>query len=165
MSNGRRLRQPGPAAESRAGTYPMMPPGTCRESSWVLAACYDELEYVEGILVMIIPTTDGQVVRGHIEHAWNVTPDGTVIDSTLSLIHRQGAQAGRLTLQYLPGDSGESQWVNDPDGSARITALARRRTSGLSRDARHKVVAAIGQSFISDLDDWPMPETPAAFAR
>jgi hypothetical protein len=68
--------------------YPDMPSGACRESSWILAACYPELEYVEGTRTMILHVREEggtgpvQVIRDEIEHAWNVTPDGKIVDST-----------------------------------------------------------------------------------
>jgi hypothetical protein len=54
-----------------------MPPGTCYLSSRILAECFPELEVRYGTLTWL--------ERGELfgmEHAWNVRPDGTIVDST-----------------------------------------------------------------------------------
>jgi hypothetical protein len=72
-------------------------PGTCFPSSRVLTLLYPELSYVEG---QVFFTYAGREINGlsHVEgqavltydgglplgHAWNETPDGHVIDSTLA---------------------------------------------------------------------------------
>jgi hypothetical protein len=63
--------------------YPKMPRGTCYQSSRTLADLYPELSYVEGyveIAPQLMDRPGAAPVR--VAHAWNVTPHGTVVDST-----------------------------------------------------------------------------------
>ena len=134
----RRLRRENPTVRA----YPVMPPGTCRESSWVLAACYPELEYVEGHRTVILHTTEG-VIRDTIEHAWNVTRRGEVVDSTLGSDLRQAAAA----LEYLPGDPADSWPASIPDAANAMAAAARSQTLGRRPAERRKIVEAFGEMF------------------
>lgn len=82
--------------------YPQMPKGTCYQSSRIMAAMYPELSYVEGWMVFTdedgadIITPSG--VPMAIEHAWNVTPDGEIVDST------RDVRFDDLPRRYEPGE-------------------------------------------------------------
>lgn len=70
--------RPQPRDDHRSITdYPRMPPRTCNLSPQILAEIYPELSVICGRLTWRM--SYGQV---DISHAWNVTPDGTIFDST-----------------------------------------------------------------------------------
>jgi hypothetical protein len=70
-------------------TYPTMPPHTCHQSSRILAWLYPELSYVEGQIVLL--DDDGRDVVDRdgrpwsMDHAWNETTAGEIVDSTWHL--------------------------------------------------------------------------------
>jgi hypothetical protein len=55
-----------------------MPAGGCYANATAIANEYSELEYQQGILVMII---DGKPIAS-VCHAWNTGPAGQIIDTT-----------------------------------------------------------------------------------
>jgi hypothetical protein len=60
--------------------YPERLPAThCWQNARLMAQRHPELRYVEGWLV--IPWPDGSEMF-RLEHAWNETPDGSIIDAT-----------------------------------------------------------------------------------
>ncbi len=65
--------------QSRA--YPAMVPGACYESAAILSAIWPRLRYAEGTRVMEILDPRGVIDSSAVEHGWNETLDGTVIDS------------------------------------------------------------------------------------
>ena len=68
-----------------------MPEGTCVISSQLLAQQFPELEFVAGVVVAYEPGSDAE----WLEHAWNVTADGKIVDTT----NRQ--QTG-VEWRYIP---------------------------------------------------------------
>jgi hypothetical protein len=67
-----------PRNDSRPiGEYPQMPPRTCYLSSRFLAECFPELAVQYGQVTFFVNDVGCQV-----DHAWNVTPDGRIVDST-----------------------------------------------------------------------------------
>jgi hypothetical protein len=56
-----------------AGCYPQGLPGRCFINAYRLTRCYSELRYVEGVAIYLWDFK---------AHAWCVTEDGEVIDST-----------------------------------------------------------------------------------
>jgi hypothetical protein len=124
--------------------YPVMPPGTCRESSWVLAACFPELEYAEGHRTLILHVADGQVIRDEIEHAWNVTPAGEIVDSTLDEQLRAAVESRQAALEYLAGDPAGSWPASIPDAAGEMAAAARSQTDGKTATERQQIVEAFG---------------------
>jgi hypothetical protein len=71
--------------------YPRMPERTCYLSSRILVECYPELDVVYGKLTWF--HGDAGVTW---DHAWNVTPDGRVVDSTWT------APPGASDITYWP---------------------------------------------------------------
>jgi hypothetical protein len=70
--------RPFPRDDARpVSDYPKMPPHTCYLSSRTLAEVYPELAVRYGRLSFRL---GGAQVE--IDHAWNVTTDGTIVDST-----------------------------------------------------------------------------------
>jgi hypothetical protein len=123
-----------------------MPPGECRASSWVLAACYPGLAYVEGHRTVTIATTEDPV-SGKIEHAWNVNRTGEIVDSTLSPEIRSLVEAGRAELLYEPTDPA-SWWTTEiEDGALRTARAARSQVRGKSPRDKRKIVEAFGSMF------------------
>ncbi len=57
--------------------YPAMPPHTCYISSRVLAECFPELEVRYGRVMFTL-----RGVPCQFDHAWNVTADGRIVDTT-----------------------------------------------------------------------------------
>lgn len=128
--------------------YPEMPPGTCRESAWTVAACYRALQYVEGHRTMVLRVSDGRVIRDTIEHAWNVTAGGEVVDTTLDPHLRAGAAARQVELAYEATDPA-GWWPASIGAAAEAMATAARyQTSGRSLAERRKIVEAFGQMFL-----------------
>jgi len=77
---------------------PQMPPGTCTESSTELAERFPKLRYQEGILVMSI----GGEPKSSVRHAWNVGPNGEIVDTT----NRPMAWLGQdVVFTYIPDDA------------------------------------------------------------
>jgi hypothetical protein len=130
--------------------YPVMPPGTCRESAWVLAACYHELQYAEGHRTLVLHTTDGQIIRDEIEHAWNVNHAGEIVDSTLDPHLRSAAQSGQAGLEYIAGDPADSWPASIPDAANAMAAAARARTRGKAPGERRRIVEEFGELFRRD---------------
>jgi hypothetical protein len=124
--------------------YPVMPPGTCRESAWTLAACYRGLRYVEGHRTVVLRVTDGRVIRDKIEHAWNVTASGEIVDSTLDP-HLRAAAA---ELLYEATDPASWWPASIPDAAGAMAGAARSQTNGKSPAERRKIVEAFGRMFI-----------------
>jgi hypothetical protein len=61
-------------------SYPeRFPECRCRENARQMVMLHPELRYVEGHLVFPLAEPFGE---RRMEHAWNVTPDGSVVDST-----------------------------------------------------------------------------------
>jgi hypothetical protein len=61
-------------------SYPeRLPACNCWENARQMVTLHPELSYVAGWL--IIPRPDGTEAY-RLEHAWNVAPDGSIIDST-----------------------------------------------------------------------------------
>lgn len=58
--------------------YPRMPRGTCYMSSRTLAEIFPELQVVYGRVTWFV-----RDVGCTLDHAWNVTPAGVIVDSTL----------------------------------------------------------------------------------
>jgi hypothetical protein len=124
--------------------YPVMPPGTCRESSWILAACYPELEYAEGHRTLILNFPDDRVIRDRIEHAWNVTPDGEIVDATM---HPDLAHAA---VEYEISDPATWWPASVGDAAEEMAAAARSQTDGRNPDERRQIVEAFGRMFRLD---------------
>jgi hypothetical protein len=55
-----------------------LPGNSCRDNAWWMAAMYPELSYVEGYVVF----TEPDETERRMEHAWNQTPNGRIVDST-----------------------------------------------------------------------------------
>lgn len=130
--------------------YPIMPPGTCRESSWVLAACYPELEYVEGVRTMVIHVTDGRIIRDSIEHAWNVNRMGVIVDSTLVPRMRREAESHRVLFEYTPTAQSTWSFSMQSDADNDFASAARSQVTGKLLDERRLIVEAFGRMFLSD---------------
>lgn len=93
--------QPGPdgffVVPGISERVPQMPEGTCVESSRDLTNRFPQLRYQEGILVMIV---DGHPI-GSVHHAWNVGPNGEIVDTT----NRPAVLGGKdVAFTYLPND-------------------------------------------------------------
>jgi hypothetical protein len=131
--------------------YPVMPPGTCRESSWTLAACYRDLRYVEGHRTLVLRVTDGRVIRDKIEHAWNVTASGEIVDSTLGPHLLAEAEARRAELVYEATDPASWWPASIPAEAGAMAAAARSQTNGMSPAERRKTVEAFGRMFTDPL--------------
>jgi hypothetical protein len=56
-----------------------LPEGCCHQNARCMAERHPELAYVEGYLVFPLAEPFGDY---RLEHAWNETPDGTIVDST-----------------------------------------------------------------------------------
>ncbi len=64
---------------SKTDAYPeQFPRNNCQQNARWMALMYPELTRVEGYLVL----TDHDGTERRVEHAWNETPDGQVVDST-----------------------------------------------------------------------------------
>jgi hypothetical protein len=62
------------------GSYPeRLPECHCRQNARRMVTLHPELRYVEGWLVFARPDPFEPY---RLEHAWNVAPDGEVVDST-----------------------------------------------------------------------------------
>ena len=75
------VAQPGPDGFTIPGvaqTIPLMPPNNCYANAKLLTQEYPELTYQEGVLVARV---SGER-RTSLRHAWNVGPDGQIIDAT-----------------------------------------------------------------------------------
>lgn len=126
--------------------YPVMPNGCCRESSWTLAACYRELEYVEGYLTVVMQTTGDPVSRRE-EHAWNVGVSGEIVDSTLHPDIRAIVEARQAELAYDATDPASWWPASMPEAAKRMADAARSRTRGKSPGERRRIVEAFGRIF------------------
>jgi len=81
-----------------AKPIPQMPEGTCLASSTELANRFTELGFQEGILVMSIAGEPKASVR----HAWNVGPNGEIVDTT----NRPMVWFGQdVDYTYIPDDA------------------------------------------------------------
>ena len=116
-----------------------MPPGICRESSEVLAAAYPELEYVEGVRTLIIRTTEGKTLSEPIDHAWNVTRTGEIVDSTLDPELRKAALQRRVELRYEDKGIRPRGQVHDDFADA-----VRSQVAGSPRRVRRQIIEAMG---------------------
>jgi hypothetical protein len=91
-----------------------LPRGNCQQNARIMTAMYPELTQAEGYLVLAGP--DGTEFR--IEHSWNETPDGQIVDSTA------WAREGTGTYRY----------ERDPQAWARfagsVDSLRRDREAG-----------------------------------
>ena len=76
-----------------------MPLGTCTESSTELTETFPELRYQEGILVMSI----GGAPRASVRHAWNVGPNGEIVDTTNRPTISPLAE--EVAFTYIPNDA------------------------------------------------------------
>jgi hypothetical protein len=144
--------------------YPVMPPGCCRESSWTLAACYRELEYAEGYLIVTIQTTERPVSDKH-EHAWNVTAGGDIVDSTLALEIRALVDAGKAELAYEATDPATWWIAAMPDAARAMAAAATLQTRGKSPGERRRIVEAFGRMFAATPGEDDVELRPPAHRR
>ena len=62
------------------GSYPeRLPECHCRQNARRMVTLHPELRYVEGHLVFPLADPFGE---HRLEHAWNETPDGVIVDAT-----------------------------------------------------------------------------------
>jgi hypothetical protein len=73
--------------------YPSMPTGTCYVSSRILAEVFPELSVVYGKVTFFV-----HGIGCEVDHAWNVRPDGQIVDSTLRL------PGSAEDVRYWPGE-------------------------------------------------------------
>jgi hypothetical protein len=145
-----------PAAKARrraersrppAGGYPVMPPGTCYGSSTILAACYPELRYAEGIRTRISPVRP----PSDLKHAWNVNRHtGEIWDSTLPPKGRAVAEAGYGELRYTEGES-----TLGPGAFAGWCSVAVEETSGATAERKRAVIELLGKGLAALPCDCP----------
>lgn len=139
-----RRRQGSRAAEPG---YPVMPPSTCYGSSTILAACYPELRYAEGIRTWTV--RDGRSVE--LEHAWNVnTATGEIWDATLSPTARMLAGSDYGELTYTEGQS-----TLEPGAFAGWCSVAVEATAGQGWEAKRAALEWVGQALASLPCDCP----------
>jgi hypothetical protein len=94
---------------------------------------------------LVLHITDGRVIRDTIDHAWNVTASGEIVDSTLDPHLR--AAAGQAGLEYEPGDPADSWPASIPDAAGAMAEAARSQTRGRRPHDRRRIVEAFGQMF------------------
>lgn len=127
--------------------YPVMPPGTCYGSSTILAACYPELRYAEGVRTRVSPVRP----PSDLEHAWNVnTRTGEIWDSTLAPDGRAVVEAGFGELRYAEGQS-----TLEPGAFAGWCSVATEVTGGLGWGPKREAIELLGKGLAALPCDCP----------
>jgi hypothetical protein len=132
--------------------YPVMPPSTCYGSSIILAACYPELRYAEGIRTWTSPRHAARVIP----HAWNVNVvTGEIWDSTLAPEARALAEVpGYGVLEYAEGER-----TMGPDAFAGWVTVTLEAVDGRNWHQRCLAIEAVGQALVSLPADYEPAET------